>query len=124
VELEHEDAAGEQPFVLGTAVVALEAEEALVPTAGRTGATTPIRLPAGSSSSTSQRSPLSSHGRPRTWPPPATARPSVGWSWSAQTHTTGPRSAAGARSVVHWPIIPGASKLPEARSTDQPKTAS
>src|SRR4030095_1802808 len=29
VELEHEDAAGEQPFVVGTAVVALEAGEGL-----------------------------------------------------------------------------------------------
>ena len=136
MELEHEDAAGEQPFVVGTAVVALEAEEVrwyqrldastsrtaimVWGWAGRTGATTPIRLPAGSSSSTSQRSPLSSRRRTAA-AGDAAARASAG---AGPSRPTRPVHGRRPGDVVARPIIPGASKLPEARSTDQPKTVS
>ena len=128
VELEHEDAAGEQPFVVGTAVVALEAEEVLVPAAGRLDvAHRDHGLRLGRADRRDDADPVAGgvvelHQpalavvEPR--PPPHLAAagdgpPERGWRSSAQIHTTGPRSATGARSVVHWPIIPGASKLPE-----------
>ena len=137
VELEHEDAAGEQPLVVGTAVVALEAEEALVPAAGRLDvAHRDHGLGLGRADRRDDADPVAGGivelhqpalavvepRPPRTWPPPATASPRR----RPRAGRRRPRSTVADQGalVVHWPIIPGASKLPEARSTDQPKTVS
>ena len=139
VELEDEGAPVNEPLVGGTTVVAAQPEHVLIPPAGYLDiAYGDERLGLGVAANSDGYADAVTCGvialdqvaltairlGPTCPPPPlASMRWRTGPSWSARIHTPGPESPADGRSMVHSPMIPGASRRPPSRSTDQPKTA-